>query len=136
VNCTPSTCSIEKNHRPCSNELHAVDVLHREEPQALLERELVERHEVGVRHVGDDAELALEPHARGGVVGEQRLQRHPAAALAVDAFVDAAHAAFAQPADHVVATDAHRSVRCARGQPGQHVGAGRHQDAHDSRRLL
>jgi hypothetical protein len=70
--------------------------LHGEEDLVLVGVELVERHQVGVDHVGERAELALEAgHAvRARLL--QRLERDRAAALAVDRLVHHAHPARAQ----------------------------------------
>ena len=78
-------------------EADALDALHGEEPLLAVREQLVQRDEVGVRDVGQGAELVLEAIERAVGVGPQHLQRDPRVALAVERFVDDAEGARTQP---------------------------------------
>ena len=75
-----------------------VHQLHREEPPIVGGEELVERGQVRIRKVGQQAELALEAIECARLDLGQRLERDLHVAHAVQGLVDDAHAAGAQPA--------------------------------------
>ena len=79
-------------------EVGPVDQLHREEPAVAVGDQLPEADEVGVDHVGQDAELLLEPVEGRGVEVADRLQGDRLVALAVIRLVDDPHAADAHAA--------------------------------------
>ena len=79
-------------------EVHAVDQLHREEPLVAGADQLVQRRQVRVREVGQQAKLALEAIERPRLDLGQRLERDLDVAHAIERLIDDAHAAGAQPA--------------------------------------
>ena len=79
-------------------EVGPVDELHREEDVvSLRDDELVEAHEVRVMNVGERPKLLLEPKEGRRGEAEQTLQGDDLTPLAIERFVDDAHAAFADP---------------------------------------
>jgi hypothetical protein len=81
----------------------AVHELHREEPQPVLDEELAQADEVGMRQVLQRPELALE--ARDGIrMGRaNRLERDLAQKLAIERALHDPHAAHAQARHHLKA---------------------------------
>jgi hypothetical protein len=77
----------------------ALEQLHREEHVVAGGDELVERDEVGMRDVGEGAELLLEAVEAVGIEPAQRLERHRHLALAIERLVDDTEAA---GADHLL----------------------------------
>jgi hypothetical protein len=75
-----------------------VHQLHREEPLPVVAVELAEAHQIRVLHVGERAELVLEPVERVGAEVLQRLERDYRAGLAIVGLVHDAHSAVPQPA--------------------------------------
>ena len=84
-------------------EIDPVHVLHREARLLPLGLELVQGHEVRVRHVGEGAELVLEAVEPRRVEAAHRLQRHARPAHAVERLVDDPHPSFAEDAADLVA---------------------------------
>ena len=78
------------------DEAHAVDELHREEAPVVLDEQLVETHQIRVRHIGEASELPLQPIEIGGAGAKQGLQRDDLVADAVVRLVDDAHSARAE----------------------------------------
>jgi hypothetical protein len=78
-------------------ERRPVHALHREEPVAALAEQLVELHEVGVRDVGEGAELLLEAVDGRRMQAMETLQRDGGAALVVPRLEDLAEGALAEP---------------------------------------
>jgi hypothetical protein len=74
-------------------EADAVDEVHREEPLAVLAKELVEQDEVRVDEVGEGPELLLQAVDRPRVDTVEGLQGDAAAALLVEGLVDDAERA-------------------------------------------
>jgi hypothetical protein len=87
--------------------------LHREEPLPAVGKQLVERYQVGVRDVGERAELVLEPIERFLAGVAQRLQSHRRAALLVESLVDDTERARTQP------TTKHKPLRAVEGVFGR-----------------
>ena len=74
-------------------EVDAVDQLHREEPLVARRDQLMQRHQVRVHEVGQQAKLVLESIQRARFDPGQRLERDLHVALPVERLVDHAHAA-------------------------------------------
>jgi hypothetical protein len=100
------------------HEGQAFHQLHREEAQAVLDHEVVERDQVRVRRVREIPELALQLIDVVGAPAPQRLQGHDLSAIAILHLVDDAHATGADPAPHRVAGRAGKVV----GQLGARLG--------------
>ncbi len=75
------------------HEARAVDQLHGEEALLLVGGELVERHQIGMRHVGESSELFLEDVEHRRVRGMEGLEGHLLLAPAIVDRVDHPHAA-------------------------------------------
>jgi hypothetical protein len=86
-----------------SEQIDAVDQLHREEPLGVEADELAEGAQVGMLQILQRAKLVLETQDRLGRERAQALERHQNTALAVVGFVDHAHAAFADAPAHLEA---------------------------------
>ena len=88
------------------DEAHARHELHREEAALVLDEELIEAHQVRVRHVGEASELPFQPIEVGRTGPQKRLQCDDLVANSVVHFIDGPHAACAQPAHHAKAPGA------------------------------
>ena len=100
---SPEAHGVHGGFSHVEEEVHAVDALHREEDFAVVSlHELVEAHQVRVADVREGAKLLLEEVEREGVEVEQRLRREQLRALAVEHFVDDAHAAASEALPHLV----------------------------------
>ena len=93
--------------RPClvdvAEEVLALDELHREEDHiALVGYELVQVNEVRVKDVRERPKLLLESIEIVCVEVHQGLERDALLQLAVEYFVDDAHAALTEAAQHLV----------------------------------
>ncbi len=86
----------------------AVDEFHDQEMALGILVGIIGHDDVGVTEPGDGLDLALEPLDEGRVLpetGGQQLESDDAFHAAVPGFVNRAHAAGAQPAEHVVIAD-------------------------------
>ena len=81
------------------NEVDAVDQFHGEEALFVVDEQLIEAHEIRMRHIGEDAELLLQPKQVGGTAPAEGLERDGFVAKGVVHFVDHAHPAGAQASD-------------------------------------
>ena len=88
------------------DERRPVDVLHREETLPLVDDEVVQRCEVGVRDAGQAAELPLQAKHIGGIPAQQRLERDDLIPRPIVDLVNDAHAADANLAADAVAVGA------------------------------
>ena len=91
-----------RRRRPADvfDEIDAVHQLHREEAIRAFHDELVQRHEIRMRHIRQAAKLAFEPIDVARAHPKQRFQRDDFPADAVVHFVDDPHPARAQPPLH------------------------------------
>ena len=89
----------------------AVDVLHRQEMQALDHAEVVDPADIRMRHLPRDAYFVAESDQRGfaDVRRRQKLQRDGLVEDHVERFVDLAHAAAAEQAEDAVAAGQDRA---------------------------
>ena len=86
----------------------ALDQLHRQEPDAVLILDRIERDDVRVVEAGDGARLVFESRQAFGVrghVGRQHLERDVTTEAAIARPVHLAHAARAERGDDLVATE-------------------------------
>ena len=93
----------------------ALDQLHRQEPNAVLILDRIERDDVRVVEAGDDAGFMFESRQAfrvRGYAGGQYLERNVTTEAAIPRPIHLAHAAGAERRDDVVATE---SGACARG---------------------
>src|SRR2546430_12561695 len=79
----------------------ALDELHGEAPLLACREKLIERDEVGMRQIGEGAELLLEAIEVGGGVVKEGLEGDHRVARLVARQVDDAHAAGAEQTDDV-----------------------------------
>src|ERR1700678_3932405 len=86
-------------------EILALHVLHGDELYSLSFPEIVDTHHIAVGDLGSEDQLLLEAVQDGaiaGQVGTNHLERDHAAQLHIPRFVNGAHAAFAQQAQHFI----------------------------------
>ena len=88
-----SACRLHVPVPDVSEERRPLDELHRDVPGVALRRELVQPHEVGVRQVGEGAELALEALERDDAFLAQHFQRNTTSIAGIIGFVDDTEAA-------------------------------------------
>ena len=93
----PDPLGMERRRRSrrATNVFHEIDSLnkfHRKETSRAVHHQLVKRHEVRVRDVGEASKFALEPVDVAWHRAQQRLQRDDLVADVVVNFVDHAHA--------------------------------------------
>jgi hypothetical protein len=101
---------IERPVPEVGEQVVAVEQLHREEARIAVDDEIVERDQVGMREVGEAAELALELVDLLDVGVRDGLERDTLTALAVLRFIDHSHAPRADAADHLVSPRGERAL--------------------------
>ena len=86
-------------------EILALHVLHGDELYPLCFPEIIDTHHIAVGDLGSEDQFlfeAVEDGAITGQVGTNHLERDHAAQLNISRFVNRAHAAFAQQAQHFI----------------------------------
>ena len=82
------------------DEAHARHELHREEAALVLDEQLVEAHQVRVRHIGEASEFSFQPIEVGRARPQEGFQCDDLVANSVVHFIDDAHSARTQPTHH------------------------------------
>ena len=96
-------------------EIDPFDELHGEKPARTVRGQLMERHQVGMRHVGQGPELLLEAENGRGIGPLQGLQGHRHAVLLVERPVNHSHATTAELAFDAIATQPLRAAGSSSG---------------------
>ena len=86
-----------------AEEVDPVHQLHGEEPLVVVEEQLVQRDQVGMRHVGQGAELLLEAEDALRAGAGQRLERDLRSPLAIERPIHDSHAARPDPFEQLEA---------------------------------